>query len=127
MDPVRHLQHVAELVLWMCTALGTVCGTLYHGEEGLDDTLDGVVKLLEKAPDQLLDWQCSAAYEGAMRVLANVRVHLPHIDLGLLVHGTAECPPLEPSSVEVGAEAKYVTDACKLEEILKRCSGGDGQ
>lgn len=39
----------------MCTTLGMPCGTLYRGEKDLDDTLDGVVKLREKAPDQLLD------------------------------------------------------------------------
>jgi hypothetical protein len=61
----------------MRTTLGTACGTLYRGEEDLDDTLDGIIKLLEKASDQLLDWQYSAAYEGAMRVLASVSVH-PH-------------------------------------------------
>jgi hypothetical protein len=50
-DPVRRLQHVADLTQRMRTALGTACGTLYHGEKDLVVTLVGVVKLLEKAPD----------------------------------------------------------------------------
>lgn len=105
----------------MRTALGTSCGILYRGADDLE-------QLLEEAPEQLLDWQYSMACEGAMQMLDSVRVHLPNADLGLVVHGTTKCPPPEPSSVEVGAEAEYVAGACKLEKILKQCSGhGEGR
>lgn len=72
-DAVTRLQQVADLAQKMRVTLGTACGTLYHGEKDLDNTLDGVVKLLARAPALLLDWQYSVAYEGTMRVLAVVR------------------------------------------------------
>lgn len=45
-DAAVRLHQVVDLAKRMCAALGMVCGTLYHGEEDLDATLDGVTKLL---------------------------------------------------------------------------------
>lgn len=70
----------------MRAALGTTCRTLYRGEEDLHATLDGVTKLLARAPAQLLDRQYSVA--------------IP------FVHGLPGRPAAEASSVEVGAVAE---------------------
>lgn len=55
-DVAMRLQQVADLAQQMRTALGMAYRTLYCNEKDLDNTLDGVVKLLAWAPAQLLDW-----------------------------------------------------------------------
>lgn len=54
-EAAARLEQVADLPEWMRSTLGMACETLYHGEEDLDATLDGVAKLLAWAPAQLLD------------------------------------------------------------------------
>lgn len=50
------LQRVTNLTERMHAALGMVCSTLFCGEDDLEVTLEGVTKLLARAPRQLLDW-----------------------------------------------------------------------
>lgn len=105
----------------MCANHGTASGTLFRGKEGLEDTLEGVTKMLAQAPTQLLSWQYSAAYKGAMRVLAGVRAQHPSLSLAPIVHGLPKRPITEASFWDVGAEAEYVAEACKLDRIIRRC------
>lgn len=90
-------------------------------EEGLEATLEGVTKLFVRAPTQLLGWQYSAAYEGEMTVLVGVRAQHPCLSLAPIMHVLPKRPIAEASFWEVGVEAEYIAEACKLEQIIKRC------
>lgn len=61
-----------------------------------------------------------------MRVLAGVRSQRPGVSLGSIIHGSLGRPAVEASFVELGAEAEYIADDCKLEKIIKRCSAEEG-
>lgn len=64
-DLVSRLQRVAKFAEQMRAALVKAIGILWRGDSDLRSDLDSIMKLLKRAPHQLLDWQFSVAYEGA--------------------------------------------------------------
>lgn len=123
-DTGARLQQVAKVTEQMCVALGKAIGTLWWGDRELRSDLGSVMELLQWAPNQLLDWQLSAAFEGARQVLAGVGAHHMMIPLAPLVREAPGGHSVESYFEEVADEAKYAAGACELKEISLRYAGG---
>ena len=119
-DTGARLQQVAKVTEQMRVALGKAVGTLWRGDGDLRSDLDSVMKLLQRAPNQLLDWQLSAAFKGARQVLASLRAHHATIPIAPLVREAPGERSVESYFEEVADEAKYAAGACELKEISLR-------
>ena len=91
----------------------------------LRSDLGSVMELLQQAPNQLLDWQLSAAFEGARQVLAGLRAHHATIPIAPLVREAPGERSVESYFEEVADEAKYAAGACELKEISLRYAGDE--
>lgn len=104
----------------MRVALGAAVGTLWYNDPKLHCDLDGMLALLQKAPDWMADWLFSAAFEGARQVLASIRAHFLDLDLWPLVRVVPGDRSLETFFEEVREDAKFTAGACELQAIIEK-------
>jgi hypothetical protein len=64
-DAEARLWDVAAVAEMMWSALGVAVGTPFYGDPRLQTDIETVLTLLGQCTDQLEDWICSAAFEGA--------------------------------------------------------------